>query len=584
MRKLFKYFNTVKKELFLIPILIIVEVIFEILIPIFMSKLIDDGVNAVDSLGVASPNKEVIIYYGVLMIISAVIALAFGVLVTKTAAKVSTEFGHNLRQAQFEKIQTYSFENIDNFKTSSLITRMTMDVNMIQQSLNMTLRVALRAPALLIFSIGSIAIFAGTLAAIFVIVVPILVIGFYLILSRAHKHFVRMFTKIDHLNLTIQEDLIGIRTVKSFVREDYETNRFDRATKDVRDISVKAEKIITFNRPLMQFSIGLSFVLIGWFGSQMMSIGDLTEGQFANTITYVNQVLFSLLMLSQIFLMFAMSRASIGRINEVLDEEPYLKETENPVHDVLDGSFSFNQVSFKYGQISDKYVLKDVNLNVESGSYVGIFGSTGTGKSTLVQLLARLYDTTSGEVIVGGKNVKHYGLEALRKEVILVLQKNVLFSGTVRENIQWGKKDATDEEIIQVLKQAQAYDFVMAMEKGLDTHIEQGGVNLSGGQRQRLTIARALIGNPKILILDDSTSAVDTKTDALIREAFRKDMPHMTKVVISQRLSSIEDANQIILLDEHGINSIGTHEELYQHNAMYKTIYDAQSKSKEVAE
>ena len=459
-----------------------------------------------------------------------------------------------------------------------------MDVNMIQQSLNMTLRVALRAPALLIFSIASIAMFAGTLAAIFVIVVPILVIGFYLILSRAHKYFVKMFAKIDHLNLTIQEDLIGIRTVKSFVREDYETDRFDRATKDVRDISVKAEKIITFNRPLMQFSIGLSFVLIGWFGSQMLSIGNLTEGQFANTITYVNQVLFSLLMLSQIFLMFAMSRASIGRINEVLDEIPYLKEYDNPEHEVLDGSFEFKNVRYKYGQISEKYVLKDVNLEVPSGSYVGIFGSTGTGKSTLVQLLARLYDTTAGEVLVGGKNVKHYSLESLRKEVILVLQKNVLFSGTVRENIQWGKKGATDEEIVKVLKQAQAFDFVMGMEKGLDTHIEQGGVNLSGGQRQRLTIARALIGQPKILILDDSTSAVDTKTDALIREAFRKEMPDMTKVVISQRLSSIEDANQIILMDEDGIHSIGTHKVLYKNNKMYKTIYDAQSKSKEVSE
>ena len=583
MKKLLKYFSTVKKELFLIPILIIVEVLFEILIPVFMSKLIDDGINAVNSLGIVEPNRQIILMYGGLMVISAVIALIFGVLVTKTAAKVSTEFGHNLRQAQFEKIQTYSFENIDNFKTSSLITRMTMDVNMIQQSLNMVLRVALRSPALLIFSIVSIAIFAGPLAAIFVIVIPILIVGFYLILSRAHKYFMQMFTKIDDLNLTLQEDLIGIRTVKSFVREDYETERFDKATKEVRDISVKAEKVITFNRPLMQFSIGLSFVLIGYFGAQMLSVGNLTEGQFANTITYVNQVLFSLLMISQIFLMFAMSRASVGRITEVLEERPYLVEFEHPIHEVKDGSFKFKDVRFKYGQISNKYVLKDINLDVPSGSYVGIFGSTGTGKSTLVQLLARLYDTTAGNVLVGGKNVKHYSLEALRKDVILVLQKNVLFSGTVRENIKWGKKDATDEEIIKVLKQAQAYDFVMDMEKGLDTYIEQGGVNLSGGQRQRLTIARALIANPKILILDDSTSAVDTKTDALIRDAFKKDMPNMTKVVISQRLSSIEDADKIILMDEAGINAVGKHNELYEQNKMYQTIYDAQSRSKEVA-
>src|SRR5690554_6577478 len=316
----------------------------------------------------------------------------------------------------------------------------------------------------------------------------------------------------------------------------------------------------------------------------MLSVGNLTEGQFANTITYVNQVLFSLLMISQIFLMFAMSRASVGRITEVLEERPYLVEFEHPIHEVKDGSFKFKDVRFKYGQISNKYVLKDINLDVPSGSYVGIFGSTGTGKSTLVQLLARLYDTTAGNVLVGGKNVKHYSLEALRKDVILVLQKNVLFSGTVRENIKWGKKDATDEEIIAVLKKAQAYDFVMAMEHGLDTWIEQGGVNVSGGQRQRLTIARALIANPKILILDDSTSAVDTKTEAKITEALRKENPDMTKVIISQRLFSIENADIIILLDNQTIAAKGTHDELYKSNDMYREIYDTQSKAKEVEE
>jgi ATP-binding cassette subfamily B protein len=584
MRKLTKYFNTVKKDLIMVPFLIFIEVIFEILIPVFMGKLIDDGIKATDALGSAAPNQNIILMYGGLMILSAVIALIFGILVTKKVSKVSTEFGHNLRQAQFEKIQSYSFENIDNFKTSSLITRMTLDVNTIQQTTNMTLRVALRAPSMFLFSIISISIFAGWLAAVFVIVIPILLFGFYIILSKAYRYFVQMFDKIDNLNLVIQEDLIGIRTVKSFVREDYEIDRFNSAVDDVRKIGITAEKITIWNRPLMQFSIGLSFVLIGWFGSQLMVFGNLTEGQFANTITYVNQVLFSLMMISHVFLMFAMSRAAMERITEVLEEEPLLVESNNPVNEIKDGSFEFENVGFKYGKLDNKPVLSNVNLDVPSGSFVGIFGSTGTGKSTLVQLLSRLYDTTEGTIYVGGKDIKNYSLETLRKDIILVLQKNVLFSGTVKDNILWGKKDASDEEVIEALKSAQAYDFVMSMEKGLDSWIEQGGVNVSGGQRQRLTIARALIGNPKILILDDSTSAVDTKTDSKIRTALKNHSPNMTKVVISQRLSSLEDADIIILMDENGINSVGSHEDLYQNNKMYKTIYDAQSRSKEVEE
>ena len=549
-----------------------------------MGKLIDDGIKTTDALGNAAPNQNIIFMYGGLMIVSAVIALIFGILVTKKVSKVSTEFGHNLRQAQFEKIQSYSFENIDNFKTSSLITRMTLDVNTIQQTTNMTLRVALRAPSMFLFSIISISIFAGWLAAVFVIVIPILLFGFYIILSKAYRYFVQMFDKIDNLNLVIQEDLIGIRTVKSFVREDYEIDRFNSAVDDVRKSGITAEKITIWNRPLMQFSIGLSFVLIGWFGSQLMVFGNLTEGQFANTITYVNQVLFSLMMISHVFLMFAMSKAAMERITEVLEEKPLLLEASNPVSEIKDGSFSFENVGFKYGKHDNKPVLSNVNLEVPSGSFVGIFGSTGTGKSTLVQLLSRLYDTTEGSIYIGGKDIKNYSLEVLRKEVILVLQKNVLFSGTVRDNILWGKKDASDEEVIEALKSAQAYDFVMSMDKGIDSWIEQGGVNVSGGQRQRLTIARALIGNPKILILDDSTSAVDTKTDSKIITALKNHSPNMTKVVISQRLSSLEDADMIILMDENGINSVGSHEDLYQNNKMYKTIYDAQSRSKEVEE
>ena len=576
MRKLFKYFGNVKKEMILVPILVVIEVIFEILIPVFMSRLIDDGIKAT-----AGPNKELIFLYGGLMVVSAIIALIFGVMVTRVTAKVSTEFGHNLRQAQFEKIQEYSFENIDNFKTSSLITRMTMDVNMIQQATNMILRVALRSPSLIIFSIISIMLFAPRLSLAFVVSAPILIIGFIVIMRIAYKHFMRMFKRLDNLNLTIQEDLIAIRTVKSFTREGYEVKRFNNATHSLRDVAIKAERVIIFNTPLMQFAIGLTFVLIGWFGSKLFVAGGLTEGQFANTITYVNQILFSLMMISQVFLMIVMSRASVDRINEVLEERPYLTEVSKPDSEIIDGSFKFENVYYRYAN-SSKYVLEDVNLDVPSGSFVGVFGSTGTGKSTLVQLLSRLYDTTKGTIYVGGKDIKNYSLEALREEVILVLQNNVLFSGTIRENIQWGKKDATDEEIIAALKKSQAYDFVMKMEKGIDTWIEQGGVNVSGGQRQRLTIARALIANPKILILDDSTSAVDTKTDAKIRNSLSTETPDMTKVVISQRLSSIEDADIIVIMDDKGINAIGKHDELYKNNKMYQEIYDAQNKSKEV--
>ena len=576
MRKLFKYFGNVKKEMILVPILVVIEVIFEILIPVFMSRLIDDGIKAT-----AGPNKELIFLYGGLMVVSAIIALIFGVMVTRVTAKVSTEFGHNLRQAQFEKIQEYSFENIDNFKTSSLITRMTMDVNMIQQATNMILRVALRSPSLIIFSIISIMLFAPRLSLAFVVSAPILIIGFIVIMRIAYKHFMRMFKRLDNLNLTIQEDLIAIRTVKSFTREGYEVKRFNNATHSLRDVAIKAERVIIFNTPLMQFAIGLTFVLIGWFGSKLFVAGGLTEGQFANTITYVNQILFSLMMISQVFLMIVMSRASVNRINEVLEERPYLTEVSKPDSEIIDGSFKFENVYYRYAN-SSKYVLEDVNLDVPSGSFVGVFGSTGTGKSTLVQLLSRLYDTTKGTIYVGGKDIKNYSLEALREEVILVLQNNVLFSGTIRENIQWGKKDATDEEIIAALKKSQAYDFVMKMEKGIDTWIEQGGVNVSGGQRQRLTIARALIANPKILILDDSTSAVDTKTDAKIRNSLSTETPDMTKVVISQRLSSIEDADIIVIMDDKGINAIGKHDELYKNNKMYQEIYDAQNKSKEV--
>ncbi len=574
MRRLFKYFHSCRKNLILAPFLVFLEVIFEIGIPIFIRRMIDDGIKV--------GNNDVIFKNGIFMIVFAILGLVFGVLATINASKVSMQFGRNLRQAQYEKIQTYSFENLDKFSTSSLITRMTMDVNMVQNSTNMLIRVAFRAPAMLVFSIVSIALFAGKLTFIFAIVVPILLFGLTIMMMSAHKYFLKMFKKIDRLNLTIQEDLIGIRTVKSYVREDYEIERFTKDALDVSENAKKAERRIIFNNPLMQFSIGLAFILFSYFGSRELVFGSFTEGQFSNVILYINQILFSLMMISQVFLMFTMSKASRERIAEVLDEVPTLTEVENPIMEVRDGSFEFKNVKFKYKQTEDNSVLDGINLKIPSGSLVGVFGATGTGKSTLVQLLARLYDVNDGEIIVAGENVKDYSLSVLRENVILVLQNNVLFSGTVRENMKWGKEDASDEEIIAALKKAQAYDFVSKMPKGLDSWIEQGGVNVSGGQRQRLTIARALIANPKILILDDSTSAVDTKTDANIRKALKEDVKDMTKVVISQRLSSMSDADYIVIMDALGIQAIGTHDELYKNNVMYKEIYDVQAQSKEV--
>lgn len=574
MRRLFKYFHSCRKNLILAPFLVFLEVIFEIGIPIFIRRMIDDGIKV--------GNNDVIFKNGIFMIVFAILGLVFGVLAGINASKVSMQFGRNLRQAQYEKIQTYSFENLDKFSTSSLITRMTMDVNMVQNSTNMLIRVAFRAPAMLVFSIVSIALFAGKLTFIFAIVVPILLFGLTIMMMSAHKYFLKMFKKIDRLNLTIQEDLIGIRTVKSYVREDYEIERFTKDALDVSENAKKAERRIIFNNPLMQFSIGLAFILFSYFGSRELVFGSFTEGQFSNVILYINQILFSLMMISQVFLMFTMSKASRERIAEVLDEVPTLTEVENPIMEVRDGSFEFKNVKFKYKQTEDNSVLDGINLKIPSGSLVGVFGATGTGKSTLVQLLARLYDVNDGEIIVAGENVKDYSLSVLRENVILVLQNNVLFSGTVRENMKWGKEDATDDEIIAALKKAQAYDFVSKMPKGLDSWIEQGGVNVSGGQRQRLTIARALIANPKILILDDSTSAVDTKTDANIRKALKEDVKDMTKVVISQRLSSMSDADYIVIMDALGIQAIGTHDELYKNNVMYKEIYDVQAQSKEV--
>lgn len=578
MFKLFKYLKSSKKEIIAIPFLIILEVLGEIFIPFFMSKLIDTGIG---NNAEVPFNLNNVILYASIMIGLAVVALIFGLISSRLSAVIANKLGKELRDAQFAKIQTYSFENIDNYSTSSLITRLTMDVNMVQMAVQMNIRIVFRAPAMIAFSIIMSALVGGTLSLVFVAVIPILLFGLFIIMKNAHKHFKRMFTRIDDLNLAMQEDINGIRTVKSYVREDYANEKFQRATANVSETAKKAEKWVILNNPLMQFAIGFCFVLIAYFGSRRIIVGSLTKGQFSNIITYVMQVLMSLMLLSQVFMMIVMSRASVERINQVLDEVPTLKEVDQPINEVVDGSFEFENVTFMYKQGEGKKVIDNVSFKIPSGSYVGIFGGTGTGKTTLIQLLSRLYDVTDGRVLVGGVNVKDYGLNTIRKEVITVLQKNVLFSGTVKSNILWGKPGATDEEVIEALEKAQALDFVKLMPNGIDSVIEQGGVNVSGGQRQRLTIARALIANPKILIMDDSTSAVDTKTDSLIREALKEKVVGMTKVVVSQRLSSIESADYIIVLNNNGIDGIGKHDDLYKHNKIYRDVYDVQSKGKE---
>lgn len=574
MFKLRVYFEGIKAKAIIIPFLVMFETLAEVLIPVYMGKIIDEGI----TLG-----KTILIYkYGGVMVLLAAISLIFGVVAARMAVVVSAKFARNLRHAQYEKIQTFSFENIDKFQTSSLVTRLTFDVNMIQNTIQMLIRIVFRAPSLLIFSLVSTFIVAGSLGLAFVVVIPFLAVGLYVIIKGAHKHFKKMFRKIDDLNLVVQEDLGGIRTIKTYVREDYEVDRFYNVSKAVSDNSISAQKWTIFNNPLMQFSMGITFILIGYFGSYNMVFHGLKQGVFANVITYVMQVMFSLMMISNIFLFLLISRASVERVSEVLDEESSLKEIENPKTFVKDGEVVFKDVMFKYNKGESKPVLDHFDLKIKAGEFVGVFGGTGTGKSTFAQLIPRLYDVTEGQVLVGGVDVKDYKLSTLRENVMLVLQKNLLFSGTLRENIQYGKKDATDEEIIEALKKAQAYSFVSEWKEGLDYKIEQGGVNVSGGQRQRLTIARALISNPKVLILDDSTSAVDTKTESAIRNMFKNESPGMTKIVISQRVSSFLNADKIIILDDKGINQVGSHEELYKVNQIYTNVYDAQKKGSDV--
>lgn len=574
-RKLAKYMGEYKLHSILTPIFVVFEVFLEVLIPFLMSEIIDNGIEA--------SNLGYTIKMGLLLVVFALLALLFGALSGHFAASASSGYAKNLRKEIFYKIQGYSFANIDKFSTSSLVTRLTTDVTNVQQAFQMIIRIAVRCPVMLVTALIMAFVKSPRLSLIFVAMIPFLGIGLYIIMRHAHPIFERVFKKYDHLNNVVQENIRGIRVVKSFVREDKENEKFGEVSTSIYKDFSKAERILAFNNPLMQFCVYTSILLISWFGARFIigGVDGMTTGDLTSMVAYVMQILMSLMMISMVLVMITISRASAERVLEVIEEQSDLHNPADPIYDVKDGSVCFDHVSFSYSKDPNKLCLRDINFTVKSGETVGIIGGTGTSKSSLVQLIARLYDVTEGSVQVGGVDVRDYDLEALRDKVAMVLQKNVLFSGTIKENLRWGNKDATDEEMIHACKLAQADDFVSKMPEGYDTYIEQGGANVSGGQRQRLCIARALLKNPKVLILDDSTSAVDTKTDALIRKAFREEIPNVTKFIIAQRISSVQDADKIIVMDDGKINAIGTHEELLESNDIYREVYNSQLKGSE---
>lgn len=555
------------------PIFIVCEVILEVLIPYLMASLIDNGVDKGD--------MDYIWKMGLVLALVALISLLFSGLAGKYAAVASAGFAKNLRHDMFYKIQTYSFANIDKFSASSLVTRMTTDVTNVQNAYQMILRMAFRAPFMMIFAMVMSFRVNASLSWIFVIFIPIIALALFIIIRLAHPIFTRVFKRYDKLNSIVQENLHGIRVVKSFVREDHETEKFKGVSEDIYRDFTKAEKIVNYNMPVMQVCIYACILLISWFAARLIVYGDMTTGELASMMTYVMQILMSLMFISMVMVMITLSRASGERIAEVLNEVPDLADPENPVTEIKDGSIVFDHVSFSYAKSMDKLCLKNVDIKIRSGETVGIIGGTGSSKSTFVQLIPRLYDVTEGMISVGGRDVREYDIEALRNGVAMVLQKNVLFSGTIKENLRWGNENATDEEMQRACRLACADEFIRLMPDQYDTYIEQGGTNVSGGQRQRLCIARALLKKPKILILDDSTSAVDTKTDSLIRKAFLEEIPDTTKIIIAQRISSVQDADKIIVMDGGTVNAVGTHEELLKNNKIYQEVYYSQQKGGE---
>lgn len=558
-----------KKASIATPLFMILEVIMETLIPLLMASIIDDGVN--------KGNIGHIYKIGAIMVVVAAIGLFAGIMGGKYGAKASTGFARNLRQAMFENIQTFSFSNIDKYSTAGLVTRLTTDVTNVQNSYQMLLRMCTRAPMSLICAMTMAFVINARLASIYLIAVIFLAICLVFIIKAAMKYFTAVFKKYDDLNASVQENISGIRVVKAYVREEHETNKFKKACENVYRMFISAEKIISWNMPLMQFTVYGCILGISWLGANMIVGGELTTGQLMSLMTYCMNILMSLMMLSMVFVMLTMSYASAKRIAEVIEEKPDLTNPENPDYEVTDGSIEFRNVDFAYSKDSDKPVLSNINLKIHSGETIGILGGTGSAKTSLVNLISRLYDVTAGEILVGGKDVRSYDIETLRNEVSVVLQKNVLFSGSILDNLRWGDIDATEEECKRACKLACADEFIERMPDKYNTHIEQGGSNVSGGQKQRLCIARALLKKPKILILDDSTSAVDTATDSKIRNAFATEIPNTTKIIIAQRVSSIMNADRIIVMNEGKVDGFGTHEELLQSNEIYRDVYESQT-------
>ncbi len=574
LKVLAKSIREYKKPSIITPILVSMEVVLECIIPFIIAEL----VNQIK----AGCSLSVIVKYGLVLIIMAMLSLMFGALAGMTCATASCGFAKNLRKDMFYAIQDYSFDNIDKFSSASLVTRLTTDITNVQMAYMMIIRIAVRAPLMLIFAFVMAFIMGGKMAWIFLVVVPILGGGLGLVIAKTMPLFRRVFKKYDALNSSIQENIKGMRVVKSFVREDYEKKKFGTAAKDVCNDFTRAERILAINNPLMQFCLYVVMIFVLSFGSYTIITSrglDLDVGQFSALLTYSFMILSSLMMLSMIFVMVTMAGESSKRIVEVLNETSTLSNPENPLYEVKDGSIEFDNVSFKYAASAKRMALSDINLKIKSGETIGIIGGTGSSKSTLIQLISRLYDTTEGSVKVGGHDVREYDIETLRNQVAVVLQKNLLFSGTIKENLRWGNKDATDKEIIEACKLAQADEFVSTFPKGYDTYIEQGGANVSGGQKQRLCIARALLKKPKILILDDSTSAVDTKTDAYLRKAMKEYIPDTTKIIIAQRISSVEDADRIIVMENGTVNAVGTHSQLLKKNEIYREIYTSQNKA-----
>ena len=546
----------------------------ECIIPFIIAELVNQIKGGCD--------MKTILNYGLVLVVMAILSLTFGSLAGITCATASCGFAKNMRRDMFYSIQNFSFENIDRFSTSSLVTRLTTDVTNVQMAFMMIIRMAVRCPFMLIFAFVMAFVMGGRMAFIFLIVAPILAVALIIVIAKTMPLFKKVFKKYDRLNSSIQENVKGIRVVKSYVREDYEKKKFNTAAEDVCADFTKADRILALNGPIMQFCLYAVMVFVLSFGSYTIITSkglDLDVGQFSALLTYSFMILNSLMMISMVFVMITMASESGKRIVEVLDEQSSLTNPENPVFDIADGSIDFNNVSFKYAKTAEKNTLSNINLHIESGQTVGIIGGTGSSKSTLVQLISRLYDVTEGAVLVGGRDVREYDLETLRNEVAMVLQKNILFSGTIKDNLRWGHKNATDEEMIEACKLAQADEFIVRFPDGYDTYIEQGGANVSGGQKQRLCIARALLKKPKILIMDDSTSAVDTKTDALIRAAMRQYIPETTKLIIAQRISSVQDADLIIVMENGAVSAAGTHDELLKSNEIYKDLYNIQNKT-----